>query len=92
MSYVIGVLQTVAVAFAPFVGLLLDRVNRLMALFIVTLIASIGCLSIYFVADPQGPIILVSAVLIGAGQIGVIVGSQVLYDKLRIQLLCGGLS
>uniref|UniRef100_A0A7S3GKI0 Major facilitator superfamily (MFS) profile domain-containing protein n=2 Tax=Palpitomonas bilix TaxID=652834 RepID=A0A7S3GKI0_9EUKA len=50
--------------------------NRLLSLFLVSLCGACGCLSVYFVANPQHALIFVSATFIGIGQIGVIIASQ----------------
>ncbi len=62
--------------FAVVFGLLLDRVNRIMAGVVAMAIAGIGYFAGGLVGDPTSPGIIPVAILLGLGQISAIIASQ----------------
>jgi MFS family permease len=65
-----------ALVFAVFFGLLLDRLNRIVAGVIAMLIAGAGYMAGGFVGDPSSDWIVPVAIMLGMGQICAIIASQ----------------
>lgn len=65
-----------ALVFAVFFGLLLDRLNRIVAGVIAMLIAGVGYVAGGFVGDPASDWIIPVAIMLGMGQICAIIASQ----------------
>jgi MFS family permease len=76
-----GMVQLSAVAFAFFMGMLTDRVRRITALAIALAIAATGYLLLGQVADPFGPGFYPVAVVVGMGEVAVIVTSSALLGQ-----------
>jgi MFS family permease len=76
-----GIVQLSAVAFAFFMGMLTDRVRRITALAIALAIAATGYLLLGQVADPFGPGFYPVAVVVGMGEVAVIVTSSALLGQ-----------
>ncbi len=72
--YVIA--STAGLLFAVVFGLLLDRVNRIMAGVVAMLIAGIGYFAGGLVGDPTSSAIIPVAILLGLGQVAAIIASQ----------------
>jgi MFS family permease len=87
-----GIAQTFALVAAPFVGFLADKVNRVGTLIVVSLISGIGYTSIYFVPDVTTGIVYLPIALIGIGEIGVIISSQILVTTSAPKSALGGVS
>jgi len=73
-----GIAQTLAIVSAPFFGIGADYYSRVGILAIAALCASIGYLWMFFIEDPTGSIIYVAACVVGIGEVGMIVASQLL--------------
>jgi MFS family permease len=73
-----GIAQTCALIFAPFVGALADKLTRLMTVFWSAVIALAGYYMMFAINEPIGPEIIIAAILIGCGEVGMIVSSQIL--------------
>lgn len=63
------VVQAAALVAAPFIGFMLDRMDRVIGLIIAMLLAGAGYLSLALVGDPLGTEMYYAAVLIGFGEI-----------------------
>ena len=74
----VAIAQGFALLGAPIFGILSDKINRVNALIIAVSISAIGYLSTLFVTDPMGPSMIVSAILIGLGEISGVIASGVL--------------
>ena len=68
--------QAVAVLWAPFAGLIIDRFDRVTALSIAMAIAATGYLSLGFIGDPTQPIMYGAAVILGMGEINAVLAAQ----------------
>lgn len=75
---IVGVSNMASMLGAPIIGLICDRVNRVNALIFAVLTAGIGYLSTFLVSDPLGPMMFVSVVLIGLGEVFGVIASGVL--------------
>lgn len=73
-----GVAQTCALCFAPFAGLICDRLHRIFALSILALVAALGYILICFTHDPLGWEMMAGACVVGIGEIGLVVSSTAL--------------
>jgi len=67
--------------FALPAGILCSRVDAVLSLLIVSIVALIGYASICFVEDPTGTYGMICACIIGVGEIGVIVAAQSLTSR-----------
>lgn len=74
-------IQVCALAWAPVMGFITDRVTRLTALCIGVTIAGAGYLFMSQVPDPFGPIMYPAAVLLGMGETAVIVSAGALLGQ-----------
>lgn len=75
------VVQTVAVLWAPFAGLIIDRFDRVTALSIAMTIAAVGYLSLGFISDPTQPIMYGAAIILGMGEINAVLAAQALIGQ-----------
>ena len=75
---VIAIAQMMALLSAPIFGAMADRINRVMAVVIAVGISAIGYGSTIFVDDALGPMMFVSAAIIGLGEVGGVISSGVL--------------
>jgi len=73
-----GLVQLCAVCFAPVMGILIDRINRVSAVIIAVTLAAIGYINMGLLDDPLGPRMYVAAALLGAGEIAGVLASQAL--------------
>jgi len=62
-------IQVFALCWLPFMGLIIDRVDRVLGIVIAMVFAGGGYFSLYLIDDPLGPGIWVASVLIGIGEI-----------------------
>jgi MFS family permease len=67
--------------FAPVIGILCDRINRVNALIIGLAMNVIGYGLVFFVHDPTTLLMFIAAGLIGFGQVGGVISSQVLIQQ-----------
>lgn len=74
----VGMAQGVALLSAPLFGILADKLDRVRALAIALTISGLGYGSTYFIDNPFGGQMMVSAMLIGMGEVGCIITSGVL--------------
>ncbi|ARN73202.1 MFS transporter [Oceanicoccus sagamiensis] len=75
------VVQFTALLWAPVSGLVIDRLNRVVAMAISLLLAAIGYGSMGFIVDPLGVWMYPAAVLLGIGQMSVMSASQTLIGQ-----------
>ncbi|ORX87632.1 MFS general substrate transporter [Basidiobolus meristosporus CBS 931.73] len=75
-----GVAQTCAIVGAPVFGILSDRLRRTTTTLIAGVVGMIGCFPFAFSKDPTSGLGNLWAVLIGFGQIGMIVTSMILVN------------
>ena len=73
-----GVVQIVAVLWAPCAGLIIDRYNRVSALCIAMGLAAIGYLSLGAIADPTQNIMYLAAIILGMGEVNAVLAAQAL--------------
>jgi MFS family permease len=76
-----GVLQLAALLWALFMGIIADRLDRVTSLCIALTLAGAGYLLMGQVRDPFGPGLLPVAILLGFGEISVIVASGALLGQ-----------
>jgi len=62
-------IQVFALLWLPFMGMILDRVDRVAGVAIAMLLAGVGYFALYVMGDPLGPQMWFVAVLIGMGEI-----------------------
>jgi MFS family permease len=67
--------------FAPVIGILCDRINRVNALVLGLAMNVFGYGLCFFVSDPTTPLMKVAALIIGFGQVGGVISSQVLIQQ-----------
>ncbi|NKB45476.1 MAG: MFS transporter [Alphaproteobacteria bacterium] len=75
------IVQAIAVLWAPFAGLIIDRFDRVTALSIAMGIAAVGYLSLGFIGDPTQPIMYGAAVILGMGEINAVLAAQALIGQ-----------
>lgn len=75
------IVQAVAVLWAPFAGLIIDRFDRVTALSIAMAIAATGYLSLGFIGDPTQPIMFGAAIILGMGEINAVLAAQALIGQ-----------
>ena len=78
---VFGITSGVALTWSIFMGMILDRIPRLIAVGIAFALASIGYICIALVTDPLGSMIFVAAVLVGIGESSVIISAGTLIGQ-----------
>jgi len=76
-----GILQVAAMGWAFFMGLIVDRVNRITGLCIALTLAAVGYALLGRMEDPLGPGFIPIIVLVGMGEISVIVASGALLGQ-----------
>jgi MFS family permease len=62
-------IQVFALCWLPVMGRLLDHMDRVAGVAVALLLATVGYASLYLIGDPMGPLMWLSAVLIGMGEI-----------------------
>mgnify|MGYP001584419806 CR=1 FL=1 len=77
----VGMAQGIALMSAPLFGILADKLDRVRALAVALAISGLGYGSTYFVHDPFGGLMMMSAMLIGMGEVGCIITSGVLISQ-----------
>ncbi len=70
-----GVVQSAALLWSAFMGTIADRINRMTSLCIALAIATLGYSCIGLVDDPFGPMMYPAAVLMGMGEISVLIAA-----------------
>jgi len=75
------VAQTAGLLWAPIAGILNDRLDRVMAMALSLIIASIGYGSMGLINNPLGHEMYVGAILLGIGQMGVMISCQTLIGQ-----------
>ena len=75
------IVQAIAVLWAPFAGIIIDRFDRVTALSIAMAIAAAGYLSLGFIGDPTQPIMYGAAVILGMGEINAVLAAQALIGQ-----------
>jgi len=96
-----AVLNTVALVWAPIIGMIVDRLNRVLGTMIAMALSAAGYLATMIVDDPMGPRVYVVAVLLGMSEMSLIVAVQALLgqearDDLRgavngVYAICGAI-
>lgn len=76
-----GILQFAAMVWAPCMGMISDRVNRVSGLAIALGLAAAGYFAMGQVSDPFGNSLLPAAILLGIGEVSVIVGAGTLMGQ-----------
>ncbi len=75
---IVGIAQGVTLIGAPLFGILSDRLARVDALIVSLLVSFIGYGGTFFIDDPFSTKIIICAIFIGLGEVGVIITSAVL--------------
>ncbi len=73
-----GISQTAAFLWAPVIGHLADRMNRVSALALALALATVGYSSLGLVDDPTGAAMIIGVCVVGVGEISALIASQVL--------------
>ncbi len=73
-----GVVQIVAVLWAPCAGVIIDRFNRVTALCIAMGLAAVGYLSLGAIADPTQNVMYLAAIILGMGEVNAVLAAQAL--------------
>lgn len=76
-----GLIHVAALAWAFFMGMIADRVNRVTSLCIALALAGTGYVLMGQVTDPLGPGLIPVAILLGFGEVSVIVASGALFGQ-----------
>ena len=76
-----GILQLAALIWAPLMGMISDRFNRVTALVVALGLAALGYLAMGQVSDPFSSSLLPAAILLGIGETSVIVGAGTLLGQ-----------
>lgn len=79
---IIAIVGGSGLLFAPVIGILCDRINRVHALAIGLSLNVIGYGLTFFVKDPTAGFLSMAAIVIGFGQVGAVISSQVLIQEL----------
>ncbi|KDO23968.1 hypothetical protein SPRG_10665 [Saprolegnia parasitica CBS 223.65] len=74
-SIVGGVVQTAALVAAPLFGYIGDRLYRPLVVLLSTIIGFVGYFWMYASTDPTSPIMFAVAIVVGVGEMGIIVSS-----------------
>uniref|UniRef100_UPI00356755F5 MFS transporter n=1 Tax=Spongiibacter sp. TaxID=2024860 RepID=UPI00356755F5 len=75
---IVGIAQGVTLIGAPLFGILSDRLARVDALIVSLLVSFIGYGGTFFIDDPFSTKMIICAIFIGLGEVGVIITSAVL--------------
>ena len=73
-----GIVQIVALLWAPCAGIIIDKFNRVTALCIAMGLAAVGYLSLGAIADPTQNIMYLAAIILGMGEVNAVLASQAL--------------
>jgi len=76
-----GVVQSVALVWGPVFGFLLDRLDRVFCAVLALLVAGIGYVTLGLTADPLAPATYGICVVVGIGQISIILATQSLIGQ-----------
>jgi MFS family permease len=76
-----GIVQVCALLWAPVMGLLCDRINRVGALALAMSLAATGYLAAGFLPDPTGPAMYFAAVILGVGEVSAVISAQALIGQ-----------
>ena len=76
-----AVVMSCALLWAPVMGWLNDRLNRVRAMVLAMLLAGIGYVSMWFIPDPLGPWMYPAGILLGIGQMSAVTASQTLIGQ-----------
>lgn len=71
-----GIVQLVALIWAPISGIIIDRFNRVTALCIAMGLAATGYLSLGAITDPTQNIMYLAAVILGMGEVNAVLAAQ----------------
>ena len=80
-SLMFVLVQISALCWAPIMGIIADRMNRVASLVFAMALASIGYLGLGFVNDPISSIGMIASVALGVGQMSAIIASQALIGQ-----------
>jgi MFS family permease len=78
---IFGVSQGAALLWAPVVGILCDRIDRVKALALALFLASAGYIGLGFIEDPTGLPMILACVLLGVGEISAVISAQALIGE-----------
>jgi len=87
-----GVCQTIALISAPLFGFLGDRYNRVLCQTIAALVAMIGYYFLFLVENPEGALVYIAVSIVGVGEIGMVISSQILLTSEAPQNIRGAVS
>lgn len=71
-----GVVQLVALLWAPCSGIIIDKFNRVTALCIAMGLAAVGYLSLGAISDPTQNIMYLAAIILGMGEVNAVLAAQ----------------
>ncbi len=78
---IFAVMQISALCSAPLVGILIDRIDRLVALAICMGVVALGYTGMGLIEDPQSPVIWFAAIAVGFGMMSGFLASQALVGE-----------
>jgi len=76
-----GIVQLAALLWAPCVGILCDRMNRVGALCMAMALAGTGYLIVGFIPDPLSPMMIPAAIILGMGEVNAVLAAQTLIGQ-----------
>ncbi|MEH6550729.1 MAG: MFS transporter [Pseudomonadales bacterium] len=76
-----GIVQASALVSAPLLGILNDRLDRLVALIWALIVAAVGYGVMGLITDPLAPSMIVACIFLGIGQMAVMLASQTLIGQ-----------
>jgi MFS family permease len=88
----IGILQLSALLFAPVIGYLIDKINRVAAVALAMSIALVGYTWMGLLAEPVGPAAYPAAIVLGMGQVSAIVAATALLGQESTKEMTGAIS
>jgi MFS family permease len=76
-----GVCQTIALISAPLFGFLSDKYDRVFCQTLAALVATVGYFFLFMVQSPEGPLVFIAVSIVGVGEIGMVISSQILFTS-----------
>ena len=87
-----GILQLAALLFAPVIGYIIDKINRVTAVALATAIAGTGYMWMGLLDEPMGPQAYPAVIILGMGQVSAIVAATALVGQESTDETTGSIS
>lgn len=78
---IFGISQGAALLWAPVIGVICDRFNRLLAMSLALFLAALGYLGMGFIKDPVGLPMILASIVLGIGEISAVIAAQALIGR-----------